>query len=287
MFNQRPTNLKDLQPILFATAYKMIGEIQASEDIVQDTLAIYLQKIAKKELENVKNIKSYLIKSTINRSINYLKKIKRERENYYGVWLPEPIINYEEKVDYQLDVGYGITFLLSKFTPKERAVFILKNAFDFSFKEIGEAIQLKEATCRKTFQRLQVKLTKNALPFKVEKAEKERLINAFLAVGESGDLTSFIAILKEDMVVYSDGGGKVTAAKIPLVGLETCLKFLFGIYQKIKGNLSFEVSSINGEPALLLKNKEGNLETAMLFDVMGGQINNFYFIRNPDKLKVN
>lgn len=284
MFKLTPTNLSDFKSILFATAYKMIGEVHASEDIVQETLLVLLQKLAKNELTSINNAKSYLVKIVINRALNYLKKVKRERDNYHGVWLPEPVFNNEENIDYQMDISFGLTFLLSRLNPKERAVFILKNAFDFSFKEIGEAIQLKEATCRKTFQRLQVKLKRKPIATKIEKEEKERLLTAFLAVGETGDLASFISILREDMTIYSDGGGKIAAAKIPLEGLDTCLKFLLGIYEKTKGSLVGEPTLINGEPAILLKNIEGELETVMLLDIVDGKISAFYFIRNPDKL---
>jgi len=184
MFRHSPINFRELQKILFSVAYKMIGEVAASEDIAQDTLAIYLSKVQKNELTEVINLEKYLAKTAANKSINYLKKVQKERINYTGVWLPEPIFNDAQNIDYQLDVDYGITFLLTRLKPKERAIFILKNAFDFTFKEIGEAIQLKEATCRKSYQRLQDKLIAPSNDLTIDKTVKERLVNGILS--ESG-----------------------------------------------------------------------------------------------------
>jgi len=286
MFTSSTINLRDFQKILFAVAYKMIGEVAPSEDIAQDTIAIYLSKSSRNQLAGVQNIQKYLIKIATNRSINYLKKIKKERENYFGVWLPEPIQNESKIIDYQLDMDYGVTFMLGRFTPKERAVFILKTAFDFTFKEIGEAILLKEATCRKTYQRLKLKLDKPTTNFEIEKAAKERLLEGFLAVGQANGLELLIQILKEDIIIYSDGGGKVSAAKNPIFGQENCAKFLKGLFKKREGELSLALTSVNGEMALALNTLDGTLDTIVLLSLTDFKVDALYLVRNPDKLDI-
>jgi len=286
MFTPTTINLQKLQKQLFSVAYKMIGEIAASEDIVQDTLAIYLTKQQKKEFTHVQDLQKYLIKTTTNRSLNYLKKTQKERANYYGVWLPEPILNATQNIDFQLDLDYGLTFLLSRFNPKESGIFILKNAFDFTFKEIGELFDLKEATCRKIYQRLKEKLGQGLANNKVNNITKEALLKAFLAVGETNGLAHLIAILKEDIVIYSDGGGKVAAAKIPLVGKEICTKFLTGLLKKHHQLLTSSYTIVNGAPALQLNTAEGKLDTVIYFGLEEGQIGTIYMIRNPDKLSL-
>ncbi len=286
MFTPTTINLQKVQKQLFSVAYKMIGEIAASEDIVQDTLTIYLAKQQKKELAHVQDLQKYLIKTTTNRSLNYLKKIKKERDNYYGVWLPEPILNETETIDFQLDLDYGLTFLLSRLNPKERAVFILKNAFDFTFKEIGDFLDLKEATCRKNFQRLKGKLSHSTSKIGVSKVAKEQLLKAFLAVGEEKGLAHLLAILKEDIVLYSDGGGKITAAKVPLVGKTICSKFLVGLFNKFGNQFIVSYLIVNGVPALQLRTMEGVLNTIIYFTLIEEQIEEIYMVRNPDKLKV-
>ncbi len=285
MFNSSTINLRDFQKTLFAVAYKMIGEVAASEDIAQDTIAVFLSKSLKNQLSEVQDIQKYLIKTVTNRSINYLKKIKKERANYFGVWLPEPILNETNSIDFQLDMDYGVTFLLNHFTPKERAVFILKTAFDFTFKEIGEAITLKEATCRKTFQRLRLKLEKPTANLQIEKSAKERLLAGFLAVGQADGMDMLIQILKEDIVIYSDGGGKVSAAKNPIFGKANCTKFLQGLFKKRDGELSLALAEVNGETALALSTLDGNLETIVVLSITDFKVDSLYFIRNPDKFK--
>ena len=115
MFNSSTINLPKLQKQLFSVAYKMVGEKAASEDIVQETITIYLTKLKQEELTHVQDLQKYLIKTATTRSINYLKKVQKERANYHGVWLPEPIINTTQHIDAQLDLDYGFTFLLSRF----------------------------------------------------------------------------------------------------------------------------------------------------------------------------
>ncbi len=284
MFTPSTINLQKVQKQLFSVAYKMIGEVAASEDIVQDTLTIYLTKQQKNELTHVQDTQKYLIKTATNRSLNYLKKIKKERANYFGVWLPEPILHPTENIDYQLDLDYGLTFLLSRFNPKERAVFILKNAFDFTFKEIGELLDLKEATCRKSFQRLKNKLGASADSKAINQSTKAQLLQAFLAVGQENGLQQLIAILKEDIVLYSDGGGKVSAAKIPLVGKVVCTKFLLGLFKKFGDQLTPVYTSVNGSPALELHTPDSALNTVIYFSLDHFQIETIYMVRNPDKL---
>jgi len=284
MFNSSTINLRNLQKQLFKVAYKMIGEIAASEDIVQETFTIYLTKKKQSELEHVQDLQKYLIKTVTNRSINYLNKVKKERANYFGIWLPEPILNQNQAIDFQLDLEYGLTFLLGRFNPKERAVFILKNAFDLTFKEIGEVLDLKEATCRKIFQRLKEKLTKKSTTLVINNTQKEQLIKAFLAVGQENGLQQLITILKKDIVIYSDGGGKVTAAKVPLVGQEICAKFLVGLFKKHGNTLKVTYITVNGMPAMQLETKEGILNTVIYFSLTDGQIDTIFMIRNPDKL---
>lgn len=283
MFTSSTINLRDFQKTLFAVAYKMIGEVAASEDIAQDTIAVFLHKSMKNQLSEVQDIQKYLIKTATNRSINYLKKVKKERDNYFGVWLPEPILDESQNIDFQLDMDYGVTFLLSQFTPKERAVFILKTAFDFTFKEIGEAITLKEATCRKTFQRLNPKLQKPSANLEIEKAAKERLLEGFLAVGQANGLEMLIQILKEDITIYSDGGGKVSAAKNPIFGPENCAKFLLGLFKKREGELSLALTTVNGELALALNTLDGYLDTIVFLGLSDFKVDALYLVRNPDK----
>lgn len=274
-------SIENYTHLLFSVAYKMTGEVHISKDLSQEVL---LEFYKKKHQNEVKQPKSYLIKATINRTINYLNKIKKERALYHGVWLPEPITDTEEKLDAEIDLDYGMTVLLSRLNPKERAVFILRNAFDFKFKEIAKALELKESGCRKIYQRVQPKVASNNKGTTLN-GEKERLLTAFLAATKNGNMDDFIQILKEDIALYADGGGKVAAAKHPLFGRVVIGKFLWGLYQKFGQGFGFKLGEMNGEPVLMYySNEKETLEGVAYFEIDNGQIARIYMLRNPDKL---
>ncbi len=272
----------NLRNILFSTAYKMLGEVSTSEDMVQDVLS----KILVKTPANIQNQRSYLVKMVINHSLNYLNRQKKIRENYHGTWLPEPIIQTHEQIDYQLDVDYGMTVLLSQLTPQERAVFILRTSFDYPHAEIGELLDLSAAHVRKLFQRAQPKVQDKSFSTTIDPKEKEELISSFLTAISTGDIQLLISKLKSDIVLYSDGGGKVAAAKVPLYG-EICTKFLLGLYQKNQQNMVAKPCFVNNELGIMLfLNNATKPDTIGTFDIKDGQIQNIYFIRNPEKISL-
>jgi RNA polymerase sigma-70 factor (ECF subfamily) len=272
---------QQIQQLLFATAYKMTGEIAASQDISQEAISKYLQ--ANKNATSIKNHRSYLIKITINTAINHLNRCQKERTAYIGTWLPEPILKTDTSLDYQLDLDYGITVLLSKLSPKERAVFILKESFAYSYEELSNTLKLSNSNCRKIYQRLQEKIKPSNRDIITENKTKERIIRAFMEASQTGQLDRLVGVLKEDIALYSDGGGKVTAAKNSLHGIEICTQFLWGIYSKFEQSPRFVLQTVNNELGFLTY--VGNeLISIGLLEVEGEQISKIYFIRNPDKI---
>lgn len=274
---------QDFHKVLYSTAYKMLGEVNSSADIVQDVLTKYITTSP----SNVQNEKSYLIKMVINHSLNYLKRQQKIREQYHGTWLPEPIIRAFENIDYQLDVDYGMTVLLSQLTPKERAVFILRTSFDYPHHEISELLDLSPAHVRKLYQRSQPKVQQKPSSKSINLEEKQALVQTFFSAIASGDIQLLVTKLKSDIVLYSDGGGKVAAAKVPLYG-EICLKFLLGLYQKYQGKITVKPCIVNNDIGFMLF-LDGSTEpnTIGTFEVQDGQIQHLYFIRNPGKILVN
>lgn len=269
------------QELLFATAYKMTGEIATSQDICQEAISKYLQ--ANNKATRIKNHRSYLIKITINTAINYLNHCKKERTAYLGTWLPEPILQTETSIDYQLDLDYGITVLLSQLNPKERAIFILKESFAYSYDELSNTLDLTNANCRKIYQRLQEKIKPSNQDILTKNKIKERIIRAFMEASKTGQLDSLVGVLKEDIALYSDGGGKVSAAKNSLHGLEICSKFLWGIYSKFEQAPRFVLQYVNNELGFLTYVGEELISIGLL-EIEGEQISKIYFIRNPDKI---
>lgn len=272
---------QSLQQLLFAIAYKMTGEIALSQDISQEAIRKFLSP--QRNLKLIKNPRAYLIKTTIHTAIDALNQRKKERELYIGTWLPEPILQPEIIAESHLDLNYGMVVMLSKLTPKERAIFILKEAFDYSYLELAELLDLTTANCRKIFQRLQAKLRQKKRPITTQNSTKKRIIQAFMHATETGQMEALIAVLKEDIALYSDGGGKVSAARNVLHGIHVCSQFLLGIYNKLPTTPEFVITSVNNEIGFLTY-VDGQLISVGIIEIEDQQVSQLYFMRNPDKI---
>lgn len=276
---------KEIHGQLFAIAYKMTGQVAVSKDICQEAI----RKCLEVDANVIQNTKAYLIKATINTAISHLNKTKKERESYWGTWLPEPIIiNSSNAWDYNLDLDFGLTVVLSNLNPKERAIFILKESFDFSYEELSKLLELTPENCRKIYQRLKEKIpNKNSQAIRIQ--EKERLLSAFITASQQGDLSSLIQVLKEDIALYSDGGGKISAAKNILHGVDTILKFLTGLYKKQLEqpniHVDYKLQLVNGEPGFLLYENH-QLATVGFFEMENNLVTKLFFVRNPDKIRL-
>ncbi|WP_040006799.1 sigma factor-like helix-turn-helix DNA-binding protein [Fibrisoma limi] len=270
------------QPKLFALAYRMTGEVAVSEDIVQESLTNWVIL----PHEDVQNPLAYLAKTVINRSLNHLAAVKRQREVYKGTWLPEPVVSQDyRRIDAQIDVSYGFMLLLEKLTPTERAVFLLKESFDVEYAELAELLELTEPNSRQLYHRAKEKLAGAKKRFPINSEQQQALQQAFLMASQTGDINPFVRLLKEDIVVYSDGGGKAKAALNPVVGIHHVTAFLNGLARKSWIIRDWQFVEVNGGVGALLFDKEtGALDSILIIDLDGDQISNVYIIRNPDKL---
>ncbi|RIV27154.1 RNA polymerase sigma factor SigJ [Fibrisoma montanum] len=270
------------QPQLFALAYRMTGEVAVSEDIVQESLVNWVTV----PHEDVQHPQAYLAKMVINRSLNHLAAVKRQREAYRGTWLPEPVVNQEfRQIEARIDVSYGFMLLLEKLTPTERAVFLLKESFDVEYAELAGLLELTEANSRQLYHRAKEKLAGAKKRFPLDPKQQQALQHAFLMASHTGDINPFVQLLKEDIVVYSDGGGKVTAALNPVMGISHVTAFLSGLARKSWPIRDWQFVTVNGGVGALLFNKEtGALDSVMAVDLDGDQISAVYIVRNPDKL---
>jgi RNA polymerase sigma-70 factor (ECF subfamily) len=262
----------------------MTGETEEAEDIVQDVFANWLQR----ETDTVENPKAYLARMTVNASINRLDELKKKRELYTGPWLPEPYISHTPDADLP-DIEYGLLFLLERLNPLERAVFILRESFGEDYEAIAELTGQKAENCRQLLHRSREKLKLSV----VKPADPEKLkalTEAFLFALHEQNREVLEQILKQDIVVYSDGGGKRWAAIKPVAGLDKVLKFLFGIQavnQEQNVELRYEPAFFNGMPvALLINTSDGEIDAAITLMYDDAGISELLFMRNPDKLKL-
>lgn len=252
-----------------------------SEDLVQDVLLNWINRSS----EGVQDAKAYLAKSVMNASLNYLAQVKRQREVYKGTWLPEPVVAGQHAIDARLDISYGFMLLLEKLSPMERAVFVLKESFDVSYPELAELFDTTEANGRQLYHRAKEKISGMNRRFTPDPHQQQALLQAFANASETGNIDDLIHLLKTDVALYTDGGGKVPAAIKPLFGRPVIEQFLRSLTAKYGDQLSVRPALTNGEIALLLtQNDTQLLSTVMILEMDETGIRNLYSIRNPDKL---
>ncbi|GAB3997000.1 RNA polymerase sigma-70 factor [Spirosoma daeguense] len=266
---------------LLGIAYRMTGEVMTSEDIVQDVLLKWLNH----SQTDIQDSNAYLAKSVTNAALNHLAQMKRQRDAYKGIWLAEPVLESHRAVDARLDISYGFMLLLEKLSPLERAVFVLKESFDIPYTEIAQLFDTNEANCRQLYRRAKEKIASEKRRFSLDNQQKAFLLEAFTNASKEGDVSELVQLLKNDVVLYSDGGGKAIAAVRPLIGAQAVGQFLRSISQKYGHALTVEPTLINGEIALLFTQKEtGQVDTVMVFEIDDAGISQIFTVRNPDKL---
>jgi RNA polymerase sigma-70 factor, ECF subfamily len=275
------TEVLQLRPYLFKIAYSMLGEIAEAEDMVQD---VYEKWIA---AENVREPKAYLARMVVNQSIKRLNELKTLRETYTGPWLPEPIITLEATDSPTIE--YGLLFLLERLNPIERAVFILRESFNEDYSYIAELTGLSTDNCRQTLHRSYDKLDRKP-NHAVDTLKHNALIEAFLLSVIQRDRTSLEQILRNDIELFSDGGGKRNAALKPLFGFEKVHKFFFGVMQLTENQgeeFEFVPAFVNGVPAaLILRKADRSLDSIQYFECDDAVITRLLLVRNPDKLRL-
>lgn len=270
-----------LRPYLFGIAYNMLAMVEEAEDIVQD---VYEKWLTVKE---AKEPKAYLGRMVVNRSIDRLNQLKVERESYKGHWLPEPYITLEQTT--MPTIEYGLLCLLEQLNPSERAVFILRESFSEEYGTIAELTGLSADNCRQLLHRAHEKLRRRTTQ-RVDPAKQVALTEAFLYALHSRDLSTLNSLLRTDIELFNDGGGKRAAALKPLFGLEKVLKFLTGVMslpETMETEFEYRPAYVNGSPAaLIFRSLTGELDSMQYVEPDDAAISRLFYVRNPDKLKV-
>jgi RNA polymerase sigma-70 factor (ECF subfamily) len=264
---------------LFTIAYNMVGEIPVAEDLVQDTFEKWLQSDTGKVVE----MKPYLSRILINKAIDKLEKLTREREAYKGLWLPEPLIT-NDNLPEEHTLEYALLFLLEKLNRYERAVFILKEVFSFSHDEVAETLDINSANCRQILHRAKDKVRSPVKKQESDLKEQQDLLEAFLLAVYEKKFDKLRDIFLKDIVMYQDGGGKMSAALKPIAGFEKIVKFLEAIMD-LDPEVVFSAKplSLNGLGGILIL--RNNLpDTILSMDVEDHKISKLFFLRNPDKI---
>ncbi|WP_159439992.1 RNA polymerase sigma-70 factor [Bacillus sinesaloumensis] len=278
---------KEYKPLLFSIAYRMIGTISEAEDIIHDVLIDF----EKTNSDQIINIKAFLCKMVTNRSIDYLKSAQKQREVYIGPWLPEPMIIDDSNPVYAMviqdNISYALLTLLEQLSPVERAVFVLREAFGYEFDEIASFINKDVVNCRKILSRARKKIDykDNRNNRHVEEAKLQQLVQTFLLAATTGNMERLLQILSNDAILYSDGGGRVKAAVVPIKTKERVAQFITGLIRKFGSDDELDIGlvTVNGQCGIMIK-RNNQPENVVCFEVEESQIKYIFSIRNPEKL---
>jgi RNA polymerase sigma-70 factor (ECF subfamily) len=279
----REAQFEELRPYLFSIAYRMLGSAGDAEDIVQD--AFLRWEGAEAEVESPK---AYLSKIVTRLSLDHLKSARVRRETYVGPWLPEPLVEEKEpdaaeRTEQVETLSMAFLVLLETLTPMERAVFILRDVFDYEYAEIAEIVDRSEDSCRQIAHRAKQHIAARRPRFSTSPEKRKELTTRFLEACALGELEGLTALLSEEIVLMSDGGGKVRAARRPIVGSEKVARFVLGILKKAPEETAMRVVWVNGQPGVALYEREVP-SSLLTLDVGDQGIFGINIIVNPDKL---
>ena len=272
--------------LLFSIAYRMLGSRADAEDMVQETFVRWQQA----SLEPVRNPRSLLVTIVSRLCINHLQSARVRREQYFGEWLPEPMVTWypddprstAARVDDSLSMAFLV--LLQQLNPSERAVFLLREVFEYEYEEIAAILKLTEANCRQILRRARQHVTGMRPRFDAPMEQREKLLHAFVDAATSGDSGRLVALLSDSVVLHSDGGGKAPALPNPIYGPMNVARAIIGSLNRfVPKDVARRLALVNGQPGVVTWH-EGRPFAVFTLDAQQGFIRNIYVITSPDKL---
>lgn len=266
---------------LFGIAYRMLGSAVEAEDIVQDVWLRWQTA----DRSAIRDPPAFLVTATTRLAINHVQSARSRRETYVGPWLPEP-------VDTSADPGLGaergealelaVLMLLEKLAPKERAAYVLREAFNYPYPQIAEILRANEASCRQLVTRARKHIVEGRRA-PVSGAEQERLLDAFITAAQKGDVAALEKVLASDVVSYSDGGGMVRAARRPVWGRERVAKFIAAIAGHFWAGVTVARVEANGQSSALFS-RDGRVAGLTAISASGDGIHQLLWMMRPSKL---
>lgn len=286
MHTQDLQSFESYRPLMFSIAYRMLGEITEAENILQEAFLRY-QGAADYEIVSPKAFLSTIVTRLC---LNRLASAQVQRETYIGPWLPEPILRMDDvetthRAELHESLSVAFLVLLEQLTPLERAVFLLRQVFDYEYAEIAEILDKDETACRQILSRAKKHIAENRPRFQTDPATHRQILDRFITAVGNGELDGLLQLLSDDVVMWADGGGKARgAAVVPLRGRETVARFVMASPRLAPGPLEPRVVMVNGEPALVL-GAQGKIFLVVLLSVDQTRICEIRIMGNPDKLK--
>lgn len=276
------------RPMMFSIAYRMVGSVTEAEDIVQDAYLRYCQMPP----HSVVSPKAFLSTVVTRLCLNHLQTVRVQRESYLGPWLPEPLLTEDEDaysptehVEMLESLSMALLVLLERLTPVERAVFLLREVFDYPYPEIAAIIGKEEVTCRQIFSRAKKFIAAQRPRFTPSGEHHHQLLQQFMEAIQGGDLKGLTHLLASDVTLWADGGGKIRgAATRPLHGPQAVARFVIASLRYAQGMVTAEMTEANEEPAILLR-VDGHPFVVVSVTIAQQHILEIRVIGNPEKLR--
>lgn len=273
-----------LRPRLFGIAYRMLGVRADAEDVLQDAWLRW-QAADQGALQSAE---AWLVTVTTRLAIDRLRAAKAERDAYVGWWLPEPLVQVEERTpetaaEVAGDLSVAFLHLLERLGPEERAAFLLRQVFDYDYDEIAAMLDKTQPAVRQMVHRAQERVRQERPRFEVPRETHRRLLEKFMVAAQSGQRDAIRALLADDAEAIGDGGGKVPSVAGGFHGADRVTNLYWAHFLHLGERLQYRVATINGEPGLL-RYVDGQLESAQAVVTDGARIVAIYVVRNPDKL---
>jgi RNA polymerase sigma-70 factor, ECF subfamily len=279
---------EEYRSLLFAMSYRMLGSAMEAEDIVQEAYFRYRATPP----ESIRTLKSFLTTIVHHLCIDHLKSAQAQRENYVGPWLPEPIITGDDasllsplrQITDRESISMAFLVLLESLSPLERAVFLLRQVFDYEYAEIAEITGRDQVACRQLFSRAKKHITEHRPRFPASPEAHAKMVGRFMEACIAGDVDGLMSLLAEDVTAWSDSGGKVSgAARHPVHGRDKVARGISNFLSRAPEGTTFEMTEANGLAALLVRVK-GQIFGVITLEVEGDFIRAVRNVANPDKL---
>ncbi|NKZ02361.1 RNA polymerase sigma-70 factor [Actinomadura latina] len=267
--------------LLLGLGYRLLGSMWDAEDVVQEAWLRWMRT----DRSQIREPRAFLVTVVSRLALDQLRSARVSREAYTGPWLPEPVDGRAfgplETAELRDTLSYATLHMMERLSPPERAVFVLREAFDLPYDRIAGILGSPAATCRQWHHRAVAHLSRDSERFTAEPSDHAELLTRFLAAARDGDLTALTELLAEDAIAYNDGGGKVRAALRPIIGRDDVLAFVTGLMSRYPLQEA-HLTQANGEPAIWTV--IGGQRQLAAFDIRAGRIHAIYGVLNPDKL---
>ena len=277
---------EELRPLLFSISYRMLGSVTEAEDVVQEGLLRY-HRVA----DAVDAPRAFLTTVVTRLSIDQLRSARARRETYVGEWLPEPLVTDDQadparSAEVADSLSQAFLVLLESLSPVERAVFLLREVFDYDYAEIARVVGKTETNVRQLAVRARRHVDDRRPRFEADRAARRELAERFFAAAGQGDVAGLEELLAADVTMYGDGGGKAPAAARPIDGRERVSRFVLRLTEmSFAWDLEMRRVEVNGQPGAMFVTADGELVSVLSLDVADGQVQTLRSVVNPDKLR--